>query len=160
MNSHTLSKFKLILTANIERGLSVPKITSIPPPPPPVTSYFVTVFCWPLYTIFINGRPAKFGLVKFSKKFMFWHYQAVQNLLSWEMFGLTAAKLWNFQIQGICNCMGNHNQASLASPAFMLSQNSNAYIFSLNEILQKIQSRKHCFLLVVVSVTFSCARQA
>ena len=45
VNSHTLSKFKLILTANIERGLSVPKITSIPPPPPPLTSYFVTVFC-------------------------------------------------------------------------------------------------------------------
>ena len=38
----------------------------------------------PMYTMFINGQLAIFGLFKFLKKFMSPHHQALQNMLSWE----------------------------------------------------------------------------
>ena len=37
------------------------------------------------YTLFMNGRPAIFCSITFSKKFMLSCYQALQNMLFWEV---------------------------------------------------------------------------
>ena len=53
------------------------------------------------YTIFINGGPVKFGFFTFSKKVMLLTLPSTTKYVvfgNFNVFGSTAAKLWNIQI--------------------------------------------------------------